>query len=128
MNRWKYLGPAILALMDGGITLAGQTREYWSDYQQTNEMSPIFAAVLRIHPLAFVLAVLIWIAGFCLLIRFLPGRLSLVTSVSFMTGHFMGFLTWVFYHYQASWYLVFLLVPLFSYAVIRVVAEEMKAH
>ena len=57
--RGRLLGlcvpPVLLSFVDGGLTLAGQSADYWDGYYgAVNEMSPTFNHPLAHHPLAFV--------------------------------------------------------------------------
>ena len=115
---YKYVLPAFVTVVDAGLTLHGQPAAYWHDYSKCNEMFPAFAAMLKIHPAVFLAAVLGWIMAYCLLIRILPQRLSLIVAISFMTGHFFGALTWILYHHHAPFYATLLLFPVFAWTVV----------
>jgi hypothetical protein len=103
--RQRFLGlcipPLAFSLLDGALTLAGQSESYWSgSYAQTNEASPTFDHLLTIHPLAFVAGLLTWMGVFTGIILLLPDTLALVVCIAVTLGHTVGAATWVFFRYQ----------------------------
>jgi hypothetical protein len=93
--------PAALATLDGALTLAGQSAEYWAgNYARVNEMSPTFNHLLTYHPLAFAAGWLGWILIFCGMILLLPQTLALTTSIAVTVGHTLGATTWLLYRYH----------------------------
>jgi len=127
-NPCKYAFPAVLTLADAVLTLAGQPAAYWRDFAKADEAFPAFAELLHIHPAAFLAAALAWIAAYCLVIRALPRWPSLVVSVSFMTGHFVGCLTWLLLRFHIPFPCVLLLFPLFASAVVFLVHGVTKGQ
>ncbi|MCA9032404.1 MAG: hypothetical protein KDA66_16415 [Planctomycetaceae bacterium] len=98
---WLVLPPALLCMLDFGITLYGQSASYWSgNYGAVNELSPSFARYLTIHPLAFVGAGVLWIALFSTLIALLPEILALTVSIAVVIGHMGGTATWLAYRFN----------------------------
>jgi hypothetical protein len=100
----------ILAILDGALTLTGQSADYWAgNYGNVNEMSPTFNHLLSYHPLAFAAGWLGWVVVFCGLILLLPQTLALTTSIAVTVGHVLGSMTWLLYHlhygYQICGYL-----------------------
>ena len=54
---WLWLPPLAACWADVAATLLGQGRRYWSgDYCQVTEWNPLARELLRLHPLAFVIA------------------------------------------------------------------------
>ncbi|OWK36679.1 hypothetical protein [Fimbriiglobus ruber] len=108
--RQRFLGlclpPIAFSVLDGSLTLAGQTAEYWGGaYTQANEASPTFHYLLAAHPLAFVGGHLVWVAVFVGIILLLPDTLALIVCIAVTLGHTVGTATWVLwrfhYGYQA---------------------------
>jgi hypothetical protein len=106
----RFLGlclpPLAFAVLDGSLTLAGQSAEYWSGaYARVNEASPTFHDLLAIHPLAFAGGFLGWMAVFVGLILLLPDTLALIVCLVVTLGHTVGAATWIVwrfnYGYQA---------------------------
>ena len=93
--------PALLCILDFGLTLYGQTDGYWSgNYSEVNEISPSFAQYLAIHPLAFAASGLLWILIFSVIISLLPEFLALSASVAVVMGHMVGSASWFAYRFQ----------------------------
>ena len=97
--------PALLCILDFGLTLYGQSESYWSgNFTDVNELSPSFARYLAIHPLAFVGAGFLWIIIFSFIVALLPEMLALTVSIAIVIGHMGGAATWFayrFHNYQA---------------------------
>jgi hypothetical protein len=84
------------------LTLYGQSNAYWAgDYSEVNEASPSFAHFLSIHPLIFLLAVVLWIAIFSALILLLPEKLALTVAVAIVIGQMYGASTWLMYRFHS---------------------------
>ena len=102
---WLVVPPALLCMLDFGLTLYGQSESYWSgNFSDANEISPSFAQYLAIHPLAFVGAGLLWIISFSSIVVLLPEILALTVSIAVVIGHMGGAATWFayrFHNYQA---------------------------
>lgn len=100
------LPPLALALVDGTLTLVGQSAAYWAgQYSDVNEMSPTFHHLLAVHPLAFAGGFALWAAAFVGLILLLPETLALLVAIAVTFGHTAGASTWLLwrfdYGYQA---------------------------
>lgn len=101
-SLWLLLPPIALCALDFGLTLYGQSEEYWGgNYSSVNEGSPSFAHYLSIHPVAFVAAGLLWIATFSAIILLLPERLALVVAIAIVIGHMWGSTTWIAYRLRS---------------------------
>lgn len=63
MNRghaWLCCGPAIFCVLDCVLTLHGQPQVYWAgQFEQAVEFNPPFLWLLQLHPLAFLVGVLV---------------------------------------------------------------------
>lgn len=98
---WLAAPPALLCMLDAGLTLYGQSKGYWAgNYAEVNEFSPSFAQYLSIHPLAFVGANLLWILIFSVIVSLLPEVLALTVSIAIMIGHMGGAASWLAYHFH----------------------------
>jgi len=102
---WLIIPPTVLCLLDFGLTLYGQSGAYWSgSYQDVNELSPSFGYYLSIHPLAFLGAMVLWIAIFSAAIVLLPEMFAMAAAIAIVIGHMAGAASWLafrFNNYQA---------------------------
>jgi hypothetical protein len=95
-RSWLCIGPAILCLLDGGLTLLGQSDFYWSGkFHEALEWNPLALWILRQHPLLFTLGLILWMAIFCTLIVSLPSNLARLLAFSVQLGHTVGAATWL---------------------------------
>jgi hypothetical protein len=101
-NAWWLVVPPIwLCALDAGLTLYGQSAEYWSgNHAAVNEMSPSFNCYLAVHPLVAGVAFLLWIGIFSAMILLLPELLALMVSTAIMLGHMGGAESWLAYHFH----------------------------
>ncbi|RIK81889.1 MAG: hypothetical protein DCC67_07790 [Planctomycetota bacterium] len=116
------LPPLALAVLDGALTLAGQSEAYWAgDYRQVNEMSPTFHHLLTSHPLAFAVGFAAWMAVFVGLILLLPATLALLVAIAVTFGHTAGAATWLlwrfYFGYQACNLLILVSALLLTLAI-----------
>lgn len=101
-SLWLVVPPAIMSLCDAGITLYGQSSEYWTgNYSVVSEGSPSFASYLAIHPACFFAMALVWVALFSTIVLLLPETYALCASTSVLLGHMWGVDSWLPY-YQLS--------------------------
>ena len=95
-RAWLCIGPAVLCVIDAGVTLAYQPSRYWHQgYQFAHDANPLARWFLEIHPLAFVAASLLWIPAFSaaiLRLRFTTARL---VALAILFGHAFGASTWL---------------------------------
>ena len=102
---WRYALPAFFVALDAAVTLAGQPDAYWTGgYEQVNEISPHFAFLLRVHPLALVAGNVLWIGAFSLAIALLPRVPSLAVSLGFAVAHAANAFNWLLYHFEVMGY------------------------
>jgi hypothetical protein len=95
------LSPLVFYALDNGLTLFGQSAEYWAgNYRCANEASPTFNHLLQIHPAAFLAGTLLWAAMFVAVILLLPAFLALITSIVVTFGHTLGAATWLMYRFH----------------------------
>ncbi len=117
-----------MTLLDMTVTLLGQPGAYWRNYNNALEMAPHFDYLLQQHPVAFLAGVLVWILGGMVLIRVLPGVLSLVMALTLCLGHAFGALTWLMYEFQYNYFFLFVYFPLLAFLVIVMVRAETTNH
>jgi hypothetical protein len=103
--RRRVLGlcgpPALMGLLDGTLTLAGQSTDYWAGhYAAVNELSPTFNHLLAYHPLAFVAGLAGWIALFVCLILLLPQTLALTAGIAIAMAHTAGACSWILFRFR----------------------------
>ena len=103
--RQRFLGlclpPLAFAVLDGSLTLAGQSAEYWGGaYTRVDEASPTFHHLLAAHPLAFAGGMLGWMAVFVGIILLLPDTLALVVCIAVTLGHTVGAAPWVIWRFH----------------------------
>ena len=99
-SLWLVVPPTLLCCLDFGLTLYGQSDVYWrGDYRDVNELSPSFGTYLSMHPLAFVVAGLVWIGIFSSLIAILPEKIGMTISIGVLIGHMTGAASWLAYRF-----------------------------
>ena len=111
---WLFLPFLLVFLIDAGITLANQPGDYWAgDHRIHNEMFVLFAWGLAHGPWAFVLVCAAWLLVSGALILLLPRLLAEILSLSLVSGHTWGAMTWLVYQLELN-YLACLLFFLLS--------------
>ena len=105
----RFLGlcmpPLVLGLLDGLLTLVGQSSYYWGNYLAVNEANPIFASLLQVHPVAFLAGAAAWLAMLCTMIVVLPQLAALILSIAVTFGHTIGSGNWLFEHFDLGYQL-----------------------
>lgn len=95
------LAPVLLCALDGSVTLAGQSAEYWAgNYAVANEGSPTFNHLLQFHPSAFATGLAVWAAIFVVVLLLLPETPALILSIAVTFGHTAGAATWLLFGYK----------------------------
>ncbi len=97
--RRRFLGlcllPILLTCLDCVLTLAGQSKEYWSgDFTRVNEGSSYCHKLLAHHPLAFVAGEAALLFVYIGLILLTPQPVAMITSISMSLGHWAGASSW----------------------------------
>lgn len=88
--------PVVMVVVDAALTLWGQAPEYWSGgYSFVREDNPIAYWFLQLHPIVFVLGVILWTVSFTAAIHRLPIKLARVTAFALMFGHALGASSWL---------------------------------
>ncbi len=95
-RTWMCAGPVAMVVVDAALTLRGQAPEYWGgDYSFVREDNPIACRFLELHPLVFVLGVVLWTVLFTAAIHRLPMAWARVVAFGVMLGHAVGAATWL---------------------------------
>ena len=100
MNTRRLLGlclvPVLLAVLDGSVTLIGQSEAYWAgDHSKVLEGTPGFRILLTYGPAAYVLGLMAWVLAFVGMILMLPSTLALAICLQFTLGHTIGAFSWI---------------------------------
>ena len=93
---WIVLPAVLLTISDAALTLLFQPWSYWSgEFATAHEISPLGAAFLRIHPLAFGAFILAW-ASLIVIIAFrLNEPWNRVGVLMIVLGHTAGVFDWL---------------------------------
>jgi hypothetical protein len=95
-SGWLCLGPILLCLLDGGLTLLGQPDGYWAgEFARATEWNPLGRRLLLLHPLAFALALLGWAGLVSAAALLLPARAARALTLLVQVGHTCGAATWL---------------------------------
>lgn len=96
LNRLWLCAPfLVVALIDAGITLYGQSELYWKgQHSDPNELFSIFAIALYYGPLAYIGVYSVWLTVFSVVIIFLPELLAKGLSLALVNGHTFGTMSW----------------------------------
>ena len=98
-RAWLCVPPILLALLDCVATSYGQPDQYWrGDTGVAQEDNPIVRWFMLLHPSAFFMLTVVWIAAFCFGILKLPRVLALMLALSVMVSHACCACTWLFPH------------------------------
>src|SRR5262245_15517608 len=90
-----WLVPVAFCAVDVTATLLGQPSDYWAGQRdQVREANPVADAILRWHPLAFVVGAVALMGVYVLLIERLPRNLARVASFVIVFLHAVGAATW----------------------------------
>jgi hypothetical protein len=110
---WLCVPFAVLAAIDFGLTLRGQSPAYWQgNHNAVNEIFPLFAWGLRYGPIPFLFIGLLWVLVFSALIMVLPDIASQILSLALVIGHTWGAMTWLAYRLMVEYHLCILLFVL----------------
>ena len=88
--------PALLAALDGFVTLNGQPPAYWrGDHSHVIEGTPGFRMLLTHGPAAYIAGLTLWVLAFVGMILLLPSTLALAVCLQFTLGHAIGASSWM---------------------------------
>ena len=82
------------ALVDGTVTLLGQSQEYWNNQRVVDEASPAFYFLLA-SPWAFILGSIVWFTFWYWLFKKLKEPVNLFLMFLFISGHSWGSTSWI---------------------------------
>jgi hypothetical protein len=126
---WLCMPFAVLAAIDFGLTLNGQSPAYWQGERSTvNEIFPLLAWGLRNGPLTFLFICLLWVLVFSALIVVLPDIASQALSLALVIGHTWGAMNWLVYMLRVEYYLCMLLVVLSAVLFVSAQAKWRKTQ
>lgn len=97
--------PLALGVVDGLMTLVGQSSFYWENYLAVNEANPVFANLLQVHPVAFLAGAAAWLGMMCTMIVVLPRLPALILSIAITFGHTIGSGNWLLEHFDLGYQL-----------------------
>ena len=93
---WLCVGPAVMCMIDVGLTLAFQPSRYWQEgYQFSHDANPLARWLLELHPLAFLGASLLWILALSAAMFRLRWRTARIAALVVLFGHALGASTWL---------------------------------
>lgn len=99
--RMRLVWPMVLllvaaCLVDGIVTLWGQSPGYWARTILVNEADPLGRLVLILSPHTFTIGLIVWAVLLALLARRLPPWLAYPFWMAFFVGHLAGAASWMF--------------------------------
>ena len=113
-------GLILFAFADGAATLAGQPVEYWAGgFEAVEELNPIGAWLLGVHPAVFIAGLVIWIGVVTALLCRLPWRIGRVVACAVLLGHGLGLCSWLIQLPHGVWLVVL------SLLLVRLLADAM---
>ena len=110
--------PILFISLDSFFTLYLQPEEYWYNYKNNIEWSPIFKAILEISPYAFLFTVLLYIIIITGLILILKKQISILLSFGLTTLHSNAMLIWLINKNIISYYDFILIIIGISFIII----------
>ena len=89
-----YFAFLLPAIIDGFLTLFGQSSQYWSANRIVNEASPVYYFLLH-SPWLFVLGSFFWFAFWYWIFKRLKEPFNLFIMFLFISGHSWGSSSWI---------------------------------
>src|SRR5258706_13090588 len=90
------LVPALLAALDGWVTLHGQPQDYWAgNHSHVIEGTPLFRILLTHGPAAYIAGLAGWVLAFVGMILLAPETLALAVAIGFTLAHAIGAYSWL---------------------------------
>jgi len=131
-HRSVFLRPILLVtLLDAIFTVIGQPSEYWQEFRNASEGSPLGFHFLQLHPWLFLFFMGIYMGGIILFLKRLPLFWSSVLGLTLFIGHAYGSSSWIYTIYLklgfpdllfTQWYLIigyFLLISLLTIFLVK---------
>ena len=93
-------------VLDGVLTLVGQSESYWSNFRLANEASPAYF-FMAVSPGLYVIGALVWFVGLWFLFKKLGQPCNLMLAMTFLVGNTWGSSTWIMKLIrESSWYAI----------------------
>ena len=96
-RAWLCMPPLVFALVDYGVTMAGQPPEYWNgNFEAAFEGNPLVRWCMTVHPWMFHGLTVLWVIAFTAFILWTPRGLARfgVLAVAFAHAFCIG--TWMY--------------------------------
>ncbi|MCJ7804356.1 hypothetical protein MUP35_01290 [Patescibacteria group bacterium] len=133
----KFIYPvALVMILDFLFTVIGQPSNYWTNFGNVDEGSPLGFNLLRIKPLFFLIFCAIYLLVMMILIRKSPLFIGATLGLSLFLGHVWGSSTWVYtlFHKMgfnlrgfSNWYLTVGYFILISLITVLIVTKEKRS-
>jgi hypothetical protein len=95
-RAWLCVGPLLFCLLDGVLTLQGQSDAYWGGaYEQAHELNPLGLWPLQRHPSLFAAALGAWVLAFTAALFLLPALFARPLAFAVQVGHTLGAASWL---------------------------------
>jgi hypothetical protein len=95
-RQWLLLAPNVLFALDIALTVIGQPSGVWDGSGTSpNEVNPVAAILLSVHPLVFVTAAVGYAVAFSIAILVLPRWLAVYCFLGLTLAHAYGASSWV---------------------------------
>jgi hypothetical protein len=107
--------PAALIALDVGLTLAGQSPDYWrGHYAAADELNPPACWALQQHPLLFAAGGAVWLGAVSAGLLLLPRGWARATALAVVFGHTVGSASWLVLRGFGGWVVALLVFGLAS--------------
>jgi len=103
-ERWPCMvGLSFFILLDGVVTLLGQSEGYWTGQSSPNERSAIGYVLLEYSPIVFFTGIILYAGIQSFFVLVIPRIFSLVLAVTMIVGHSEAAFTWHFKFGLSEW-------------------------
>jgi len=132
-----FIWPIIFVLiLDCCFTLIGQPGDYWQNFNAISESSPIGFFLLKINPILFIDAFIVYMVVIYVILRKIPQSAAIIVGLSLFLGHVWGSASWlpVIYHQYKfprfefyQWWLTisyFVIIAIASVILIRIRRDD----
>jgi hypothetical protein len=87
--------PIFFISLDTFFTLYLQPKEYWRNYNENIEWSPIFKTLLEVSPIIFLAFVFLYIIVICVIILVFKNNITIILSFGLTILHSNAVLIWL---------------------------------
>jgi hypothetical protein len=94
--RWIVL---LVMLMDGFVTLFGQSWQFWQNSKYVNEIDPLWRFFLAKGVISFIGAYLLYVVTALLIASVAPRFIGITILFWLLLSHFCGVESWLVYHF-----------------------------